>query len=73
MTGKLLYPKIFLLSYKPKSGCKYFEARESEGMYYAYCKVLERPLQRTVVEKCERFWETCPFRRMAARMEEGEL
>ncbi len=67
---RLVYPKIYVLSRRPSSGCKYFEVRETEGMYYAYCKVLDRPLPKTVVPKCEKLWEGCPFRRLAARMEE---
>ncbi|BAN90715.1 hypothetical protein [Aeropyrum camini] len=69
MSEKIVYPRIYVLRRRPRSGCEYFEVRERGGEYIAFCKVLGRPLPSVSVEKCERHWEDCPFRRMAAKME----
>ena len=60
----MMYPNIFVLNRKPSSECEYFRVEKtSEGMYVAYCEVLGRYLTRFHVEKCERSWKTCPYRR----------
>ena len=68
-----LYLAIFQVYHKPSSGCEFFEVREKEGSYLAYCKVLDRYLTRDQVFKCENYWKTCPFRKIGLRMMgEGE-
>lgn len=69
---KVIYPKIYMVHSKPSSECEFFEVKEAEGYYHARCRVLERPLPAPVIEKCERFWESCPFRRLALRFESSE-
>ncbi|MCE4602678.1 MAG: hypothetical protein F7C08_02250 [Desulfurococcales archaeon] len=69
---RIPFPRIFMLHYKPSSQCQYFEAEEHEGYYVARCKVLGRYLVRGSVYKCERYWEDCPFRKIAVRMEEDK-
>ncbi|MEB2836616.1 MAG: hypothetical protein GSR80_001787 [Desulfurococcales archaeon] len=60
----MMYPRIFLLNRKPSSECEYFEVEKtSEGLYVAYCRVLGRYLTLYQVEKCEKAWKTCPYRR----------
>ncbi len=68
-----LYIKIHALYQRPKSGCEYFVVEEGEGYYLAYCKVLERYLTSDQALKCERLWQSCPFRRFGELMgvEEG--
>ena len=68
---RITYPRIFALHYKPDSGCKYFEVKEMEGYYVAKCKVLGRFIVKDMVYKCEKYWEDCPFRRIALRMNES--
>ncbi|MEB3816421.1 MAG: hypothetical protein LRS46_00550 [Desulfurococcales archaeon] len=59
-----MFPEIFLLGRKPSSQCEYFKVEKtSEGRYAAYCEVLGRYLTVYQVEKCEKYWRTCPYRR----------
>ena len=37
----------------------------------AKCKVLGRFIVKDMVYKCEKYWEDCPFRRIALRMNEA--
>ena len=67
---KVAFPRIFTLHYKPSSGCQFFEATEVEGFYVAKCRVLDRYLVRGTVYKCERYWEECPYRKIALKMAE---
>jgi len=62
---KIIYPVIYALYYKPSSGCEFFRVREGEGYYIAWCDATERPIIRSSVYKCERFWQSCPFRKSA--------
>ena len=68
---KIPFPRIFILHYKPSSACKFFEVKEQEGYYIARCRVLGRYLVKGSVYKCEKFWEECPFRKIALRMSES--
>lgn len=67
--GKLPYKKIFLLSRKPSSQCEFFKVEEDEEGYLAYCKVLGRYLTAYAVAKCEKHWQTCPYRKMGLQIE----
>jgi hypothetical protein len=59
-----MYPSIFVLERKPSSDCEFFKVEKTqEGLYVAYCEVLGRYLTKFQVEKCERAWKTCPYRR----------
>ena len=69
--AKIAFPKIFMLHYKPSSQCQFFEYEELEGYYVAKCRVLGRYLVKGSVFKCERYWEECPFRKIALRMGES--
>jgi len=62
-----MYPKIFSLTRRPSSGCEFLEVEKSgDGAYVARCKVLDRYLTVFQVEKCEKYWRSCPFRRFGA-------
>jgi len=63
-----MFTQIFAIYHKPNSGCEFFEAREKEGYYLVYCKVLERFLPRDHVIKCENYWKSCPYRRIGLQM-----
>jgi hypothetical protein len=63
-----VYKVIFAIYHKPSSGCPFFEVKEKEGYYLAYCKVLERYLTRDQVIKCENYWKTCPYKRIGEQM-----
>ena len=64
---KLVYPKIYVVHYRPESGCEYFKVREAEGGYIARCEILDRYLAKHEILKCERYWQMCPFRRFAVK------
>ncbi|MCE4604561.1 MAG: hypothetical protein F7B20_06320 [Aeropyrum sp.] len=72
MSERIVYPKIYIMHRRPRSDCEYFEVRERGGEFIALCKVLGRPLTVTSVEKCEKYWQDCPYRRIAIRMEGRE-
>lgn len=62
-----MYPKIFALTRKPSSKCEFFQVEKSgDGAYVARCAVLDRYLTIFQVEKCEKYWTTCPYRRFGA-------
>jgi hypothetical protein len=62
---KIMFPIIYTLHYKPSSECEFFKVLEREGYYIGWCGVLERPVVKSSIYKCERYWQTCPFRRSA--------
>ena len=68
-SDKLVYPKIYVMQYRPSSGCEHFKVVEKEGGYVARCLVLDRYLVKYEVTKCEKYWQLCPFRRFALRLE----
>jgi len=63
------YAKIHAIHYKPKSQCEFFEVVEAEGYYMARCRALDRFIVRDLVYKCEKYWDQCPYRRNALRLE----
>ncbi len=63
---RLPFKKIFLLPSKPSSGCPFLEVEETREGYLARCRVLDRYLTKYAVARCERYWESCPFRRIGA-------
>ncbi len=65
-----LYVKIHALYQKPRSGCEYFEVEEEEGYYLARCRILDRYLTRDQALKCEKYWQTCPYRRFGEFLED---
>ncbi len=60
------YPPIHLLDQRPLAECPYMKVYEYSGGYLAYCVALERLLTRSEVEVCEKYWRTCPMRKLAA-------
>jgi hypothetical protein len=67
-----MYPKIFALPRKPSSGCEFFKVEKTgDGSYVARCLILDRYLTIFQVEKCERYWQTCPYRRFGVSKMEG--
>ncbi|MEB2793624.1 MAG: hypothetical protein G5Z42_05710 [Caldisphaeraceae archaeon] len=64
---KIVFPEIYSLSYKPKSGCEFFEAIERNGSYFAKCKILDSFITRSKVSKCENLWMDCPYRRLGLK------
>ncbi|MGC9071365.1 MAG: hypothetical protein ACP5HK_01510 [Acidilobus sp.] len=64
---KIYYPDIYQLTYRPSSGCEFFEVYEVGGAYVAYCKVLESYIVRSKVGRCEKQYMTCPFRRVGLK------
>lgn len=69
MPEKIVYPRIYVVGRKPRSECEFFEVKERDGGFIAVCRVLGRPLTAPTIEKCERYWQDCPFRRLATRIE----
>jgi len=67
------YQPIHLLARRPSSRCPFFKVYSYGGGYLAYCKVLNRLLTRSEVELCEKYWQTCPFYRLASRREDEEV
>lgn len=68
-SAKLPYKKIFLLYRKPASKCEFFEVKEDQEGYLAYCRVLNRYLTMYAVAKCEKYWQTCPYRKIGLQIE----
>jgi hypothetical protein len=66
---KVMFPVIYALHYKPTSQCEFFKVVEREGYYMGWCEALERYIVRSSVYKCERYWQTCPFRRSALQVQ----
>ncbi len=67
--GRLPYKKIFLLYRKPSSQCEFFTVKEDQDGYLAYCRVLDGYLTMYSVSKCERYWQSCPYRRIGLQIE----
>ncbi|MGC9209741.1 MAG: hypothetical protein ACP5FT_00490 [Acidilobus sp.] len=64
---KIYYPDIYQLAYRPSSKCEFFEVYDLGGTYVAYCKVLESYIVKSKVSRCEKLYETCPFRRVGLK------
>ena len=71
--GPVIYKPIHVLYTRPKSGCEFFKFSEEAGGYIAWCMVLNRPLTKDEAIKCEKYWRTCPYRRIGIQMEESGL
>lgn len=65
---KIVFPIIYALYIKPSSQCEFFKIIEKEGYYIAWCNVVEKPIVKDSVIKCEKFWKTCPFRKTAIQL-----
>mgnify|MGYP001772553944 CR=1 FL=1 len=65
---RVYYADIYQLTYRPSSGCEFFEVYEVGGAYMAYCKVLESYIVRSKVPKCEKHYMTCPFRKVGLKL-----
>lgn len=65
---KIIFPVIYMLHYRPSSGCEFFRVLEREGYFIGWCRVLERALVKDSVVKCERFWLACPFRKTGLQL-----
>ncbi len=68
---RIYYADIYQVSYRPSSGCEFFETYEVGGAYVAYCRVLESYIVRSKVSKCEKQYMTCPFRRIGLKLRES--
>lgn len=68
-TGRLPYKKIFLMHRKPSSQCEFFEVKGDQEGFLAYCRVLGRYLTAHSVSRCEKYWQSCPYRRLGLQME----
>jgi hypothetical protein len=66
------YMPIHLLSRKPNSNCPYIKVYSYSGGYLAQCLVLNRLLTKSELTMCEKYWQSCPFYRMASKRERGE-
>ncbi len=58
------YPPIHLLEQRPSGECPFMKVYEYSGGFLAYCVILERLLTRSEVETCEKYWRSCPIRRI---------
>ncbi len=67
------YLPIHLLNAKPKSKCPYIKVYSYGGGYLAYCNVLGRLLTKSEARLCEKYWQTCPFYRMASSSQQEAL
>jgi len=68
---KTVFEPIYMLSYKPSSGCEFFEVLENNGNYYARCKVIDSLITKSKVNKCENYWKDCPYRRLSLKSQRG--
>ncbi|MCE4600079.1 MAG: hypothetical protein F7C38_00735 [Desulfurococcales archaeon] len=71
--GPVIYKPIHILYTRPRSECNFFKYTEESGGYIAWCMVLNRPLTKDEAIKCEKYWKTCPYRRIGLQMEEDSM
>jgi len=63
------YPPIHLYSKRVESKCPFIKVYEYMGGWVAECTVLRRLLTKSEIDKCNKYWQTCPFYRSAIRAE----
>lgn len=68
---KIVFDPIYALSYKPSSGCEFFDVIENNGNYYARCKAIDSVITKSKVIKCENSWKDCPYRKLALKSQQG--
>ncbi len=63
-SGTRIYPAIHLIHTKPTSSCTYFKIYEITGGFVAYCDKLKRLLTKSEAQRCSKYSEDCPYRRI---------
>ncbi|KSW12290.1 hypothetical protein CF15_05955 [Pyrodictium occultum] len=66
------YPPIHLLTSRPQQRCPFMRVYEYSGGYLAQCRVLNRLLTRSEAEKCEKYWQSCPFYKVGVQQKAAE-